>query len=212
MASISGATLKQKIKNTIDAQLTKKCEYLELGKSVTKIKQNLMALYNYYYLAEYCALTSDEINCIVNDIATTCTFAPAKKLEPELGDGIVVAPPPVEFLRLAATIECVDFVASSVLKDYTVVGDGQNRWKAFAFQGSGGYTYQWSVFNSSQANAGSVGDLTLSNTTTDTVTVDGMRFRRTYGLRCVVKDSQLNQTTLETTIIEGSCGYFYNRS
>jgi hypothetical protein len=80
MGSMGGTALRQMLEDTMVAEICKKNNLLCLGKNVTKVNGVLKQLYNWWVITDQCALTDEQINCIVNDVVATCKYAKPRKL------------------------------------------------------------------------------------------------------------------------------------
>ena len=191
MAALTGIELKQRLEDYMAHFIEKKCQYLDVGKSVAKINYRLQALYNWWVITDTCVLTDAEINCIVDDIGTICGYIPAVRDYRARKD--IVRPEPI-FKALDASMTCVSNVGAD-----PELSNGQLIAKMTASNGAGGYTYLWTVETATTVSPNlqqDVGLLTLTNNTTDTVTIDNIRFERIFFIKCTVTDANNNEISI----------------
>ena len=198
MAAITGIELKQRLEDYMAHFICKKDSYLAVGKSVAKINYRLQALYNWWVITDSCALTDAEINCIVDDIGTTCGYVPAVRDYTARKD--IVRPEPI-YKNLDAIMNCASNVGSD-----PETPDGQLIAKISANAGAGGYTYLWTVEIATTVpiqNRQDIGLLTLTNATTDTVTIDNIGYDKVFFVKCTVTDSNSNEISILKMYYDG---------
>lgn len=199
MAAITGNALKSKLESMMATYVDKKNTYLNIGKGVASINKKLKALYNYWVITDQCDLTESEINCIVKDVGVICNVVTPIVLDTKTD----IVPTEPRYASLRGFYEnCTHTYASkgnSPLGSATIT--------AGMYGGAGGYSYQWSVFKPNGCTKGEAEytyfvesgafPLSLSNATTNTVTVGNIAYRVGFVLRCVITDSNGSTITLE---------------
>ena len=191
MGSITGTALQQLIEDSMASEICEKNSNLCLGKKTEKISYNLMVLYNYWVLCDMCDLTSEEINCIVNDIDKTCTFTKPVKLS-----NVYVENAEQVAEQTSAVLSCYVEQTSHICSARTPSGQASHT--VTATGGVAPYSYVWTCQAATGYPATRIGNcsaITLLNTTTSVMSSTTMAYSKVYTFKVVVTDAIGNTCT-----------------